>query len=156
MPPGPTTCHESRTTKACKPHAHVLVTCKAHAQNQSTSDVPVHTQSTYMSQCKLFQTKMCKTYLQVRNSRLHRNIASLCFCCRVPFVSTHADKQLQQDRLRSKLLQVKEQERHLKHLHHICSVSPLPDTLQSKAGWLYLRAKSFGYPWLMRKLMSSE
>lgn len=45
---------KSHTTKACKPHARMLITRKARAQNQSTSDMPVHSQSTYRSQSKLF------------------------------------------------------------------------------------------------------
>lgn len=52
--PSPTVCHKSHTTKARKPHARVLITRKAQAQNQSTSDMPVHSQSTYRSQSKLF------------------------------------------------------------------------------------------------------
>lgn len=81
-----TKCRKSHPAKACKPHAHALATCEAHAENQSTSDVPVHcactAQAACMSRPKLFQTKMHKTYLRVCSSRLYRNLASLCFWCK--------------------------------------------------------------------------
>lgn len=74
-------CPKSHAAKACKTHARALATCEAHAENQSSSDVPVHcactAQSTCMSQSKLLQPKMHKTYLQVCSSRLYRNLASL-------------------------------------------------------------------------------
>lgn len=51
-------CHKPHPARAREPHVHTLAICKTHAQNQSTSNIPVHcectAQSTYMNRSKLF------------------------------------------------------------------------------------------------------
>lgn len=149
--PKTTKCHKSHPAKACKPHAHVLATCEAHAQNERTSDMPAHpvcsAQSTRMSQSKLFQTKMHNLYLQLCSSRLDRNLASLCFWRKAspssaPMLASSCSRVGSDPRHASASKEVRDTPQTLAPLLHF-SPSMM---LSAEQGWLLdLQAKSFGY-----------